>query len=157
MERELYCPECGGRLRLKDSEYGPFYGCSSYPRCRVTHGCHPNGDPLGYPANPETKQWRRKAHAEFDKLWKDPGAPMSRIEAYRWMQQTLGLPSEECHVAKFSIELCQRLIAALQVRTQLEEINGTQDWAAINERRREKKRAARVKEMRRRMRGSKGE
>jgi len=30
------CPKCGGELVLKKSFYGPFIGCSSYPKCRYT-------------------------------------------------------------------------------------------------------------------------
>ena len=28
------CPRCGGTLLLRHGHYGPFYGCSNYPRCR---------------------------------------------------------------------------------------------------------------------------
>ena len=28
------CPRCGGDLILRHGPYGPFYGCSNYPRCR---------------------------------------------------------------------------------------------------------------------------
>ena len=28
------CPRCGGTLILRHGPYGPFYGCSNYPRCR---------------------------------------------------------------------------------------------------------------------------
>lgn len=31
------CPRCGGQLILRKGSYGPFYGCSNYPRCRFTH------------------------------------------------------------------------------------------------------------------------
>ena len=27
------CPRCGGDLVLRKGKYGPFYGCSNYPRC----------------------------------------------------------------------------------------------------------------------------
>ncbi len=30
------CPECGGYLKEKNGQYGPFIGCSNYPRCRYT-------------------------------------------------------------------------------------------------------------------------
>ena len=30
------CPECGGKLGIKLSKYGPFVGCSNYPRCNYT-------------------------------------------------------------------------------------------------------------------------
>ena len=31
------CPRCGGDLVLRSGNYGDFYGCSNYPRCRYTH------------------------------------------------------------------------------------------------------------------------
>lgn len=30
------CPRCGGELVKRSGRYGPFYGCSNYPRCRYT-------------------------------------------------------------------------------------------------------------------------
>lgn len=30
------CPRCGGELVLRNGQYGRFYGCSNYPRCRYT-------------------------------------------------------------------------------------------------------------------------
>ncbi|NLK96897.1 MAG: NERD domain-containing protein [Epulopiscium sp.] len=30
------CPECGGKLVLRNGKYGQFKGCSNYPRCRFT-------------------------------------------------------------------------------------------------------------------------
>ena len=27
------CPRCGGNLVLRKGKYGPFYGCSNYPKC----------------------------------------------------------------------------------------------------------------------------
>lgn len=38
-EEKVYngiCPQCGGRLILRNGKYGDFYGCSNYPRCRYT-------------------------------------------------------------------------------------------------------------------------
>ncbi len=31
------CPRCGGSLTRRRGEYGYFYGCSNFPRCRYTH------------------------------------------------------------------------------------------------------------------------
>ena len=28
------CPRCGGKLVLRNGEYGNFYGCENYPRCK---------------------------------------------------------------------------------------------------------------------------
>ena len=30
------CPKCGGQLKERNGKYGPFYGCSNYPRCKFT-------------------------------------------------------------------------------------------------------------------------
>ena len=30
------CPRCGGKLLERSGRYGPFLGCSGYPRCRFT-------------------------------------------------------------------------------------------------------------------------
>ena len=30
------CPNCGGRLILREGKYGRFYGCSNYPKCKYT-------------------------------------------------------------------------------------------------------------------------
>ena len=44
------CPECGeGTLLQKASRYGPFKGCSRYPKCRYREAILPNG---GEPAQP---------------------------------------------------------------------------------------------------------
>lgn len=36
----MICPECGGTLREKSGQYGPFIGCSNYPSCRYTRKIH---------------------------------------------------------------------------------------------------------------------
>lgn len=33
------CPQCGGRLILRNSKYRNFYGCSNYPRCHFIRQC----------------------------------------------------------------------------------------------------------------------
>ena len=30
------CPRCGGQLVKRKGKYGPFLGCSHYPKCRYT-------------------------------------------------------------------------------------------------------------------------
>ena len=30
------CPRCGGRLVERNGQYGEFYGCSNYPKCKFT-------------------------------------------------------------------------------------------------------------------------
>ena len=88
------CPECGSDMILKNSRYGLFYGCVRYPDCKATHGAHSNsGEPLGVPANEETKRWRIEAHNEFDKLWRKFG--YKRKEAYILLQNIMGMTRKE--------------------------------------------------------------
>lgn len=30
------CPRCGGKLVENNSKFGPFLGCSNYPKCNFT-------------------------------------------------------------------------------------------------------------------------
>jgi ssDNA-binding Zn-finger/Zn-ribbon topoisomerase 1 len=99
-------------MQLKKSRYGHFYGCEKWPDCDYTHGAHPDGAPMGSPADKETRQARRRAHAAFDTLWQSGG--MKRREAYRWMQEALGLSEDEAHIAKFDAETCEQLIDAVE-------------------------------------------
>ena len=102
------CPDCGSDMVLRNSRHGKFYGCSKYPNCTATHGAHEDGTPLGVPADNETKEARMEAHRIFDMLWKD--GPLSRKEAYQWMQEKMGLSEKEAHIGMFDKEQCERLI-----------------------------------------------
>lgn len=33
-EYNTICPECGSRMRFRQSRYGVFIGCSGYPKCK---------------------------------------------------------------------------------------------------------------------------
>lgn len=115
------CPEkCGGTMVLRDSRRGPFYGCSRHPWCDATHGAHPNGAPLGTPANRETKAARIAVHAVFDQLWQSPTAPFrtdaqgqpvsrtkARRRAYAAVAGLLGL--EVFHIGEADVALCRRV------------------------------------------------
>ena len=112
------CPECGEPMVLRDSRYGLFYGCTTYPKCKSTHGAHKKtGEPLGIPGNAETKKARIRAHDSFDQLWKV--AHMERADAYVWMQEAMEMTGDEAHIGKFTIDLCDQL--ELLVEAYLEE------------------------------------
>ena len=44
-----YCPECGGKMKLRrpkpGQHYDPFWGCSSFPDCRGTRSITEDGLP----------------------------------------------------------------------------------------------------------------
>lgn len=109
----IKCPECGKNMVLRNSKHGLFYGCSAFPECKAAHGAHPDGKPLGIPANKETKQWRIKAHDIFDAWWKAKG--MKRKEAYKAMQEIMGISNKEAHIGSFNIEQCKYLSAYLEL------------------------------------------
>ncbi len=41
-EIEKKCPECGGKLVVRESVYGKFYGCSNFPKCKHTESIDNN-------------------------------------------------------------------------------------------------------------------
>jgi len=107
------CPECGGVMVLRNSKFGLFYGCRNFPDCRAAHGAHPDGTPLGIPADKPTKVERCATHVLFDRLWRGSPAFMSRYQAYAWMQKMMGLSPEEAHIGRFTMEDCARFRALL--------------------------------------------
>lgn len=119
---EAACPECGSDMVLRDSRFGLFYGCVRYPACDATHGAHPNGDPLGVPADKETKRARMAAHDSFDLLWKGAtkkGRKSARKEAYAWLRERLGLTKEECHIGRFDIAMCAKVVELCEKRRKM--------------------------------------
>lgn len=124
-ERKVLCPDCGARMTLRARKQGQsfkqeqsrlFYGCSTFPNCSGTVPSDEHGEPQGTPASVETKKARIRAHATFDRLWKQPGGRMSRSEAYAWMKERTGFE----HIADMDEAQCEDLVAALLVDFDLE-------------------------------------
>ena len=109
----LICPECGAPMAFRPkSRYGPFYGCTRFPECTATHGAHPDGRPLGIPANKETKLARMAAHEAFDRLWNT--GRMKRGRAYILMQDLMVMTEREAHIGRFTKEQCGKLIEEVE-------------------------------------------
>jgi len=109
---DLVCAECGAKMVLRESKYGPFYGCTQYPQCKGAHGAHPDGKPKGKPGTAATKKARIEAHALFDRIWKEK-LVKNRGAAYKWMQKALGLSKSQAHIGEFSTEQCRQLMKAV--------------------------------------------
>lgn len=120
----MICPYDSAPVILADSvliygrSYGPIWLCSNYPRCDAYVGCHPNTDkPLGRLANKELRAAKTAAHAMFDPLWKkklsrDGGKKCrSRGAGYAWLAKQLGIPTQDCHIGMFDVELCRKVVA----------------------------------------------
>lgn len=102
---------CGAPTRLRESQYGHFYGCSRYPDCDGLVGAHPGTTkPLGVPAPKATRQARKRAHDAFDALWQPMGseAKAYREAAYRWLADEF--EADEVHIGEMDEEECERVI-----------------------------------------------
>lgn len=88
------------------ADWGPAWKCTpcdAYIRCYAG-----TTRPLGSLADAETREWRSRAHAALDALWRDGG--MSRSAAYRWMAEAMGLTEAEAHIGRMDPAACRRLI-----------------------------------------------
>lgn len=54
------CPDCGAPMKLRAGRFGQFFGCSCYPECRGLQKANERGEPVGLPANVETRKLRRQ-------------------------------------------------------------------------------------------------
>jgi hypothetical protein len=115
--RPPICPYCDNAAKLVDSaivytrSYGLIWHCAP---CKAWVGVHknsPNHVPLGRLANAELREWKKRAHSAFDRLWKE-GALMSRTEAYKALQERLGMTKSEAHIGKFDVADCKRVVEA---------------------------------------------
>ncbi len=114
-DHKIFCPSCNVLMVFRQSRYGAFYGCPNYPECDMAHGANQKtGQPLGTPADKETRQWRVKAHKVFDKLWTTN--LMTRKDAYDFMHEAFALNSEDAHIAKFDSKQCAYLCAISKLK-----------------------------------------
>jgi ssDNA-binding Zn-finger/Zn-ribbon topoisomerase 1 len=111
-EHDVTC-HCGSKMRLRYSQrFGGnwFYGCSRFPECDGAHGAHQSdGAPLGVPADKPTKAARIRAHTVFNQLFEGRGR-MTRSQAYRWLAKKLHMTADECHIGRFNLAQCDRVI-----------------------------------------------
>jgi hypothetical protein len=113
---KLLCPYCGKQAQLVDSSivygghsYGPIWDCRP---CDAYVGCHRGTKkPLGRLANKELREWKKKAHAVFDPLWRS-GA-MRRTHAYAHLARIMHLPKHEAHIGMFDVMQCRKLVELL--------------------------------------------
>ncbi len=112
MSTVKFCDYCGQLAHLVDSSlvYGRSYGLIYYcAPCRAWVGVHKGTNkPLGRLANAELREWKKKAHAAFDLLWK--GGRMRRNEAYDWLSEQMKLPKKHTHIGMFDVDECKKVI-----------------------------------------------
>jgi len=103
---------CGAEMLAMPST---FHTDRVYYRCPVADcegvvGSHPDGRPVGTPANRATRAARIRAHNAFDPIWQS--GEMKRTAAYAWLVEATGVR----HIGESSIEECERVIAACKGR-----------------------------------------
>ena len=110
--KEVICPKCNKPAPWVENKerYGRNFGksfmCYFCKPCGTYVGCHNNTrNPLGTMADQETMEWRKKAHAVIDPLWKD--GPYSRRGVYLSLQHAFG---ETIHVGESDMARCKEII-----------------------------------------------
>lgn len=84
--QNVSCGECGSPMVLRPSKYGLFYGCTQYPMCKGTHGAHPDGMPMGKPADKGTRELRQKVHMLAENIWPWRSSKAKK-QMYTWMRE----------------------------------------------------------------------
>lgn len=108
-DAQVICADCGSPMQLRRGRHGLFWGCTRWPKCKGVHSAHQEtGAPLGIPADRPTIEMRKKAHASFDRIWKQ-GLQL-RAECYRWLRRELGMSKDDCHIGKFTQAQCANVI-----------------------------------------------
>jgi len=106
------CPYCKENTEYVDSSciYGKSYGMIYLCRkCRAWVGVHKGTDKaLGRLANDELREWKKKAHAAFDPIWKSN--LKNRHQAYAWVSEQLNIPPEFTHIGMFGVDTCKKLV-----------------------------------------------
>src|SRR4030067_3347967 len=88
----INCPSCGLGMRLitsdrykyKNGHPKRYYQCIDWPRCRGNHGAHPNGQPVGIPAEKGVRQISTYAPILREEIW-DYNDRDQRDEMYVWL------------------------------------------------------------------------
>jgi len=108
----MLCTYCLNQAEWVENKeiYGKNYGKSFMvwlcKPCDAYVGCHNNTKtPLGTLANRKTRDWRKKAHAIFDPIWKNKH--IKRDRAYGFLRRRLG---HEIHIGESDVNTCKIII-----------------------------------------------
>lgn len=114
--RDLICPDCGGKLVLKDGKFGIFYGCENWDTtgCTGAHGCYKkNAEPYGIPANAETRQLRKLLLSKMQlAMEKDES---NTLDLTHSLSNLLNVPMGRAKVAYFDRTQCEVAIQFLDL------------------------------------------
>lgn len=117
-EHEVRC-NCGKKMFLRrhnsmiyqnSGENRLFYACPDFPVCRTTLGAHPDGEPLGFVGDEETRALRCEAHNVMDEFIARTG--VRKHDVYRLLQNHYN--GEKVHFAGMSKEELRKAIDFLR-------------------------------------------
>ena len=115
---DIKCPYCGNRAKFVDSKviYGRSYGMIYLCRpCDAYVGVHKGTDqPLGRLANAELRDWKKRAHAQFDPIWQRGQFKGNRGAAYDWLSKQMDLPKSETRIGMFDVSQCKRVVSVME-------------------------------------------
>lgn len=97
------------RFRYPDGRARWFWRCET-AACDGIHGAHPDGRPLGTPADNETRAARIEAHDALSDLMAVCG--LGKDEAYLWMQSAMKMTARAAHIGRMDLAQCRTLMAA---------------------------------------------
>ena len=121
------CRHCESQVDLVSNAeiYGTEYG--QWPWAYLCRGCgahvgiHPfTNIPLGYLANKLEREARKRAKAQFNKIWR--GDIEFRNRAYSWLANRMGIPRSECHFGMFDVTQCEQAMVIMTYRNPTEAI-----------------------------------
>lgn len=133
MEQDIRCPNCHSPMILRetykfrnhDGSPRKFYSCSMWriTGCSGTWNADERGVPIGFPANAETKEWRRLARERFEEFYRQWG--YSRQESYKLLDIMMRGPNmpEFISIGNFSTAQCKLLIEKIDTYKSAE-VNG---------------------------------
>lgn len=91
-----FCSDCHAFTELRSNKWV----CSSCGKCV---SCHSGTDrAMGSVADSNIRDWRRRAHLAFDRIWKD--GLLSRERCYRELTHVLGMPADYTHIGVLTTE-----------------------------------------------------
>ncbi len=113
LRKRPLCPGCGSEFHKRTGPFGVYWGCLNRPECdRIA--VFSRQEKLWRVSNQATRDARKRAHEEFDTLWRDGW--MKRSQAYAWLSRTLNLDGAQCHIQNFTEFGCQRVVEIAQER-----------------------------------------
>ena len=96
------CPKCGSELNLKFGRFGPFYGCSDFPKCRFTKDAKDAKMKIEAEERtcPECSQAMQVKRGRFGLFWACTGYPQCHYTEPYGEKETLDMNCPLCSRGK---------------------------------------------------------